>query len=138
MSKLYVMYLKKKSLEHVEFRFRLKKYDFLEKDIFFYFFPFFSKWGTLWFCTREISFLIFWNFQKFFLKNGFNGAYKMLKGTKSWNIKSIFYMCRHKVPPPHIVEGKCTGGKIDCTINVQSGISILAGRIFYKFTKDLQ
>ena len=96
----------KESLEHVEFRFRLKKYDFLEKKIFFLFF---SKGGTLWFCTSKISFLIFWDFQKLFLKNGFNGTYKMLKGTKSWNMSSIgastedswwiVNMCGHKVPP---------------------------------------
>ena len=54
----------KKSLEHVEIRLRLKKYDFLEKTIFLYFFPFFSKGVTLWFCTSEIAFLIFWNFHK--------------------------------------------------------------------------
>ena len=96
----------KKSLEHVEFRFRLKKYDFLEKK---FFFLFLSKGWTLWFCTSEISFLIFWNFQKLFMKNGFNGTFRMLKGIKSWIMSSIrastedswwiVYMCRHKVPP---------------------------------------
>ena len=98
----------KKSLEHVEFRFRLKKYDFLEKNYFFLFLTFFFQ-RALWLCTSIISFLIFWNFQNFFLKIGFNETFKMLKGTKSWIISWIgastedswwiVYMCRHKVPP---------------------------------------
>ena len=40
LNKTYVIYLKKIK-EHVKFRFRLKKYDFLGKNHFLTFFPFF-------------------------------------------------------------------------------------------------
>ena len=66
----------KESLEHVEIRFRLKKYDFLKKTIIFKFlFDFFPN----------NEYMFFLNFQifQFFLKIGFNETYKMFTKTKS-------------------------------------------------------
>ena len=100
----------KESLEHVEFRFRCKKFDFLWKKSIFSIFYLFSKGGTLGCRDVKIFFLNFSKFSIFFLKNGFNGTYKMMNETKSWNMSSfgastkeswgIIYMCGHKVPPP--------------------------------------
>ena len=69
----------KKNLEHEEFKFNLKKFDFLKKINFFQFFKFFSKGGTLWSRSRETILFYF----SIFLENGFNGIYRMLKEPKS-------------------------------------------------------
>ena len=73
----------KESLEHVEFRFRCKKIDFFEKIKFFSIFRFFFQRGDPLVSERKILFSIFQSFQKNFLKNGFNGTYKMMNETKS-------------------------------------------------------
>ena len=69
----------KKNLEHEEFKFNLKKFDFLKKSSFFNFSNFFFKG-----CRSKKSFFFnFSKFPKFILKNGFNGNHKILKETKS-------------------------------------------------------
>ena len=67
-NKTYPIHLKK-SKEHVEFRFRLKKYYFLGKKSFFKIFSiFFPKGGPFGVGIDDIYFLIFQNFQKKVLK----------------------------------------------------------------------
>ena len=73
----------KESLEHVEFRFRCKKIDFFEKINFFSIFQFFFQRGDPLVLERKIFFLDFSKFSNFFLKNGFNGTYRMMNETKS-------------------------------------------------------
>ena len=41
------LYTSKESLEHVQYKFKKKKYDFLKKNWFLEIFDFFSKGGTL-------------------------------------------------------------------------------------------
>ena len=75
----------KKRYGHVEFRIRLKKYDVLGKKSFLNFFSFFFQRGEGPFGNNTEN-MIFQNFSKFsnyFLKNGLNGTYKMLKETNS-------------------------------------------------------
>ena len=95
----------KKCLEHVNSDSSLKKYDFFEKkNNLINFFDFFSFGVAI---IKILFFSIYENFN-FSLKNGFNGTYRMLKGTKSWNLSSlgastmelqgIVYMCGNKVP----------------------------------------
>ena len=71
----YMLYTSKESLEHVEFRFRMKKYDFLKiKHKFWNFFDFDQKGGTLWFRSEKFTFFEFSKFSDFFLKNGLKGS----------------------------------------------------------------
>ena len=59
-----MLYTSKESLEHLEFRFRMKKYDILKKKTqILKFFRFWSKGGTLW-CRSE-NFYFFWIFKIF-------------------------------------------------------------------------
>ena len=58
------LYTSKESLEHVQYKFKKKKYDFLKKKFFFEIFDFFSKGGTLWCRNRQkIFFPFFKNFE---------------------------------------------------------------------------
>ena len=64
MSKLKIfdtweLYTSKESLEHVQYKFKKKKYDFLKKKFFFWNFWFFSKGGTLWCRNRQKFFFPF-------------------------------------------------------------------------------
>ena len=62
----------KESLEHVEFRFRCKKIDFFEKNLFFFkFLNFFSKGGPFDVNTVKKSFFDFSKISKKNLKNDF-------------------------------------------------------------------
>ena len=71
--------ISKQSKQHVEFRFRFKKYDFEKKIQFFDFFRFFFLGVT----ESNFYFSIFQDFKKFFFENGLNGTFRMLKETKS-------------------------------------------------------
>ena len=71
-----MLYTSKESWEHVEFRFRKKKYDLywkkIEKENFFDFFPTSEQ-------SKKIFFSNFSKFSKFFLKNGPRGPKKFEK-----------------------------------------------------------
>ena len=85
-----MLYTSKESSEHVKCRFRLKKYDLLLK-----------KWkklilkkkkfkgGTLWSRNGRKKKFPFFKFSKFFLKNGFNGTWQMLKEAKECLMKPL-------------------------------------------------
>ena len=78
-----MLYISKESQEYVKFRCKLESMIFFEKNQFLSFSPFFSKGGNLWCCGAKFLFSQFFKILKNNLKNGFNGTYKMLKGTKS-------------------------------------------------------
>ena len=69
-----MLYTSKESLEHVEFRFRIKKYDLLKKTTIFEIFPIFIQRGTLWCQSEKFTFFEFSKFPNLFLKNGFKGS----------------------------------------------------------------
>ena len=52
----YMLYTSKESLEHVEFRFRMKKYDFLKKTTNFEIFPILIQRGDPLVSKRKIHF----------------------------------------------------------------------------------
>ena len=63
----YMLYTSKESLEHVEFRFRMKKYDFLKKNNkFSNFSDFDPKGGPFGLEAKNSLFLNFQNFWNFF------------------------------------------------------------------------
>ena len=72
------LYTSKESLKHVQYKFKKKKYDFLQKKIFFWNFRFFSKGGTLWCQNRQKNFFPFF-------KNFKNKTQKWL----SWDHSNI-------------------------------------------------
>ena len=83
MSKLKIfdtweLYTSKESLEHVQYKFKEKKYDFFQKKKFFNIFNFFSKGGTLWCRNRQKKFFPFF-------KNFKNKTQKWL----SWDHSNI-------------------------------------------------
>ena len=68
------LYTSKESLEHVQYKFKKKKYDFFQKKKNFGYFRFFSKGG---FFVVEIVKKIYFSFWKIFkttLKNDFQGT----------------------------------------------------------------
>ena len=68
------LYTSKESLEHVQYKFKKKKYDFLKKKIFFEIFDFFPKGGPF---DVEIVKNIFFRFSKILKtnpKNDFHGT----------------------------------------------------------------
>ena len=70
-----MLYTSKESLEHVEFRFRMKKYDFLKKNTNFEIFPILIQRGDPLVSKQKFHFfLIFKIFENFFLKNGLKGS----------------------------------------------------------------
>ena len=70
-----MLYTSKESLEHVEFRFRMKKYDFLKKNHKFWNFSDFDpKGGPFGLEAKNLLFLNFQNFCNFFLKIGLKGS----------------------------------------------------------------
>ena len=79
MSKLKIfdtweLYTSKESLEHVQYKFKKKKYDFLKKKFFFEIFDFFPKGGPF---DVEIVKKIFFQFSKILKtkpKNDFHGT----------------------------------------------------------------
>ena len=104
----------KKSLEHVEFRSRCKKFDCLWKNQYFQFFDFFSKGGTLWFWNVYFFFFsIFQNFQNNFLKwlqwdlknIEWNKVmkYKVIWGIHREVTRDHLHMRAQSAPSPHVV-----------------------------------
>ena len=78
-----MLYISKESQEYVKFRCKLESMIFFEKKSNFKIFSiFFSKGGTLWSCGAKFLFSQFFKILRNNLKNGFNGTYKILKGTK--------------------------------------------------------
>ena len=73
-----MLYTSKKSLEHVQYKFKEKKYDFFQKKKIFNIFNFFSKGGTLWCRNRQKNFFPFF-------KNFKNKTQKWL----SWDHSNI-------------------------------------------------
>ena len=88
LDKTCVIYLKK-SKEHVEFRFRLKKYESLGKNHFLKFFWFFFQRGDPLESELKIYIFQFFKIFNFFLKDDLNETYKMFRETKSWNMSSF-------------------------------------------------
>ena len=91
----------KESLEHVESRFRCKKFDFFWKNQYFQFFNFFP-----WCRNVKILFSIFQNFQIFFWKMASMGPIK-------WWMKQSHEIWAHLGHPPRNHEGSptCAGTK---------------------------
>ena len=86
MTKTYVIYLKRK-LRTYKIQIQVEKVWFVTKkwkSLILKFF--FSKGGPFDVGTVEIFFSRFSKFQNYFLKNGFNGTWQMLRETKSWNL----------------------------------------------------
>ena len=72
-----MLYTSKESLEHVEFRFRMKKYDFLKKNHKFWNFSDFDpKGGPFGLEAKNSLFLNFQNFWNFFWKMASRGPRK--------------------------------------------------------------
>ena len=72
-----MLYTSKESLEHVEFRFRMKKYDFLKKNHKFWNFSDFDpKGGPFGLEAKNLIFMNFQNFRKFFWKMASRGPRK--------------------------------------------------------------
>ena len=105
-TKTHVIYLKRK-LRTCKMQIQVEKVWFVTKKMERFNFEKFQRPFDV--GTVQNIFLPFIKISKFFLKNGFNGTCKMLKGTKSWNMslfgastmdsRGIVYMCGHKVPP---------------------------------------
>ena len=73
----YMLYTSKESLEHVEFRFRMKKYDFLKKNPkILKFSDFDPKGGPFGLEAKNSLFLNFQNSWKFFEKMASRGPRK--------------------------------------------------------------
>ena len=68
-----VMYTSKESLEHVQYKFKKKKYDFLKKKFFLKFSIFFPKGGPFDVDIAKKNSPFFKNFKKK-LKNDFDGT----------------------------------------------------------------
>ena len=89
LTKTHVIYIKRK-LRTCKIQIQVEKVWFvtkkLEKNNFQ---NFFFKGGTLWCRNGWKTFFWFFKFSKFFLKNGLNGMWQMLRQTKSWNMSSI-------------------------------------------------
>ena len=106
-----MLYTSKESLEHVEFRFRMKKYDLLKKQQFFRFFRFLSKGGTLWCQNEKFAFFAFSIFSIFFFEIWPQGVLANVKRNKVMKYELIWGALRgvthdhlhvraHCVPPP--------------------------------------
>ena len=70
----YMLYTSKESLEHVEFRFRMKKYDFLKKNHKFWISDFDPSGGPFGLEAKISLFFEFSKLSEFFLKNGLKGS----------------------------------------------------------------
>ena len=103
-----MLYTSKESLEHVEFRFRMKKYDFLKKKHKFWNFSDFDpKGGPFGLKAKNLLFLNFQNFENFFEKwpQGVLGNVKRNKVMKYELIWSV----RQGVTQDHLHV------RVDCT-----------------------
>ena len=104
-----VLYISKESWEQVQFRFSKKKYNFVQKNIFF--FHFFDFRGMVR-AGQKFSMSIFSKFSKKDSRNDSTRAWLRYRGTKSgsgsnfgaspWELREINYSCGHKVPPPQV------------------------------------
>ena len=101
------LYISKESWEQVQFRFSKKKYNFVQKNIFFFIFLIFAAWlGP----AENFLCQVFRSFQKKNSRNDSTRAWLRCRGTKSgsgsnfgaspWELREINYSCGHKVPPP--------------------------------------
>ena len=104
-----MLYTSKESLEHIEFRFRMKKlWFFLKNPQILKFFRFWSKGGTLWSRSKKFSF--FWNFKIFgnFFEKWPQGVLGNVKRNKVMKYEFIWSV-RQGVTQDHLHV------RVDCT-----------------------
>ena len=103
-----MLYTSKESLEHVEFRFRIKKYDFLKKPTNFEIFPILIQRGDPLVSKRKIHF--FWIFKIFgiFFEKWPQGVLGNVKRNKVMKYELIWSV-RQGVTQDHLHV------RVDCT-----------------------
>ena len=110
LTKTHVIYIKRK-LRTCKMQIQVEKVWFVTKKMEkFNFEKKISKGGPFDVGTVEKFFICFSKFQNFFLKNGFNGTWQMVRETNSWNLSSfqvsteesreIIYQGGFGEPPP--------------------------------------
>ena len=116
-----MLYTSKESLEHVEFRFRMKKYDFLKKNTNFEIFPILIQRGDPLVSKRKIHF--FWIFKIFgnFFEKWPQGVLGNVKRNKVMKYELIWSV-RQGVTQDHLHV------RVDCTPPCSIGLKNILRR----------